>query len=117
MNASRITNGRASFEFIVCGDRSSLLHESSTAFVPSGQSRALPELDERFPSLERRDDLRQLRVKAAQQFDATSIADSHPHNRRALMEDAVHGEVLVLGHDHGSQFSRLRANPTVRSLL
>jgi len=94
------------------------LIQALAPLVPrSGPKINLRQLDQRFSSLERRYDFRQFRVEATQQLRATSIADADPHDRRPIVQDVVHREVLVLGHDHGVGFRSPRADPRIRSPL
>ena len=81
---------------------------SATLIVNPG--RRLRQLDERLPSLERSNNGRQLCVEPFPQLCATSIANSDPHHRRPVMQDAMHREVLVRPQDHRSGFRSGRAN-------
>ena len=75
------------------------------------------ELDEPLSSFERRDDLGQPRVEAAQQLGATGIADPDPDDGRAAVQQLVHGEILVLRHDHCARFRSPCTNPRIRGPL
>lgn len=77
----------------------------------------LRKLDERFSSLERCDDPRQLRVETPQQLHATSIPDSDPHDGRTAVQEEVNDEVLVLCDDHRARFRSPRTNARIGSPL
>ena len=74
------------------------------------------EFDDRLPSLNRTDDVRELCFETAQELNATSISDSDPNNRRAFVQKSMDGEIVVLRNDHRSGLSSVRANFTVRGL-
>jgi hypothetical protein len=54
------------------------------------------QLDDRFTTINCRDNLRQLRFETPQEFYAPGVTNSEPHDQRPFMQNPMDGEVFIL---------------------
>lgn len=81
--------------------------------LPIGSRLASRDLDERFTSFERGDDLREVGFNAAQQFHPSTVADPNPDNSRSFLQNPANGEVFILRDDDGTRLRGVGADRIV----